>query len=263
MRYRWNNNQSEIEMWQNGNLPDCDDCNESMRQLSNTGWIHHLQRHLVASVLRHKVNADWRLGQKWFRRTLIDHDAAINRANWMWLTGVAIDARARKYGGRDYIKRRSKIANPTRLKCVKQKYSRGNKGMNVLGSDLQNCSSPGQALTGYTRSGSCVGVDADAGKHHVCLDLKRTPQFCSSTGQSWCRDKMRCHDSESSDCLPENWCVCQWAFADAVDAVGCDGIDNDALKCDATNANVLEAYDHSGEAKHKAAADCLRRKCTL
>lgn len=43
--------------------------------------------------------------------------------------------------------------------------------LNVYGNALEPCSTSGMALTGWTRSGSCVDEDDDAGSHHVCIDI--------------------------------------------------------------------------------------------
>jgi hypothetical protein len=55
----------------------------------------------------------------------------------------------------------------------------------VTGKELEKCSMPGMALTGYTRQGKCVAHDDDAGSHHVCIDMASNTggNFCSVTGQ--------------------------------------------------------------------------------
>lgn len=52
---------------------------------------------------------------------------------------------------------------------------------NVNGGALAKCSGPGMALTGFTRSGSCVDQNDDAGSHHICIDLSSTSggNFCT------------------------------------------------------------------------------------
>lgn len=94
-----------------------DDTNRAMHQLVETGWIHHLQRHLVASVLTRPRNKDyyglgihWMLGESVFRMYLLDHDASINRCNYMWLAAVAFSSKLKSpqyaYREDDYIQRR-------------------------------------------------------------------------------------------------------------------------------------------------------------
>ena len=84
---------------------------------------------------------------------------------------------------------------------------------NVLGNELQSCSSDGMALTGYTRTGYCVDQNDDSGSHHICIDLSSASggNFCDVTGQSdWCSSELPCHEDQSEDCLVQSWCVCQW-----------------------------------------------------
>ena len=88
---------------------------------------------------------------------------------------------------------------------------------NILGSELQSCSSEGMALTGYTRTGFCVDQQDDSGSHHICVDLSSTTtasssgNFCDVTGQSdWCSSEMPCHEDQSKNCPVQSWCVCQW-----------------------------------------------------
>ena len=38
------------------------------------------------------VWADWRRGERWFRRMLIDGDMAQNAGNWQWVAGTGLDA---------------------------------------------------------------------------------------------------------------------------------------------------------------------------
>lgn len=87
------------------------DLDETLRVLVRDGWIHHLRRHLVADYLtRGKLFADWMLGESWFRHTLVDHDACINRCNWMWLSAseFSVAQLTRHYGYKDYVQRKSK-----------------------------------------------------------------------------------------------------------------------------------------------------------
>jgi hypothetical protein len=86
------------------------DLDESLLLLVTDGWIHHLRRHLIADYLtRGKVRADWMLGEQWFRQTLVDHDACVNRGNWMWLSAsdFSIAQMRRHYGYKDYVTRHS------------------------------------------------------------------------------------------------------------------------------------------------------------
>lgn len=61
-----------------------------MRQLKETGWMHHLGRHAVACFLtRGDLWQHWTAGRDVFDRLLLDADWAVNNGNWLWLAGVA------------------------------------------------------------------------------------------------------------------------------------------------------------------------------
>lgn len=63
-----------------------------MRQLWKHGWMHNRVRMITASFLIKHLMIDWRHGEKWFRDTLVDADAASNAANWQWVAGCGADA---------------------------------------------------------------------------------------------------------------------------------------------------------------------------
>ncbi|ORY89279.1 FAD binding domain of DNA photolyase-domain-containing protein [Leucosporidium creatinivorum] len=61
-----------------------------MRQVRETGWMHHLGRHSVACFLtRGQLYVSWERGAEVFDRYLIDWDPALNSANWQWLSASA------------------------------------------------------------------------------------------------------------------------------------------------------------------------------
>lgn len=129
--------------------------------------------------------------------------------------------------------------------------------MNLFGEPLTPCSTAGMASTGYTRDHLCAHNNDDHGSHHVCLEHVNGnnggPSFCQMTGQSeWCGTSGRCADGKP--CPKDHWCVCEWAFADAVEKYGCDKVDIDPH---ATNILALEHYKNS---KRQAAYDCLEKK---
>lgn len=106
--FDWVVDKKDLTDWKKGRLDDSDDVNESMKQLWENGWIHHLRRHVVADTLvRGYLGQHWINGQNWFRQTLLDHDAAVNRCNWMWLAAVAFSSKQKvyNYSRRDYVQR--------------------------------------------------------------------------------------------------------------------------------------------------------------
>ncbi|MDW8324538.1 MAG: deoxyribodipyrimidine photo-lyase [Burkholderiales bacterium] len=64
----------------------------AMRQLNSTGYMHNRLRMLTASFLVKDLHVDWRLGERYFARKLIDYDQAANVGSWQWAAGVGTDA---------------------------------------------------------------------------------------------------------------------------------------------------------------------------
>jgi deoxyribodipyrimidine photolyase len=115
--YDWDQNQDMIDNWKHGELEG--DAGPSMKALWVDGWLHHLRRHLVADTLtRGGLGQLWTEGMYWFRYTLLDHDTAVNRANWMWLSAVAFSSKQKVYHyGEDYIKRSTHQTIDRKKKC--------------------------------------------------------------------------------------------------------------------------------------------------
>jgi deoxyribodipyrimidine photo-lyase len=63
-----------------------------MRQLVQIGWMHNRTRMISASFLVKDLLIDWRLGEQWFMRHLIDGDPAANNGGWQWTAGTGTDA---------------------------------------------------------------------------------------------------------------------------------------------------------------------------
>ncbi|MGI9602515.1 MAG: cryptochrome/photolyase family protein [Acidimicrobiales bacterium] len=63
-----------------------------MRQLADSGFMHNRVRMITASFLVKDLLIDWRLGERHFRRHLLDGDVAQNAGNWQWVAGTGLDA---------------------------------------------------------------------------------------------------------------------------------------------------------------------------
>jgi deoxyribodipyrimidine photo-lyase len=87
----WENDPADIAAWQEGRTgyPYID---AGMRQLATTGWMHNRVRMAAASFLIKDLLVDWRIGERWFRRLLVDADVAQNAGNWQWVAGTGPDA---------------------------------------------------------------------------------------------------------------------------------------------------------------------------
>jgi deoxyribodipyrimidine photo-lyase len=63
----------------------------AIKQLYETNWMHNRLRMVVASFLTKNLGIDWRIGEKWFKKHLIDYDEAVNFGNWQWSASVGAD----------------------------------------------------------------------------------------------------------------------------------------------------------------------------
>ncbi len=88
---QWRNNETEFEKWCNGETgyPIVD---AGMRQLNQTGRMHNRIRMVVASFLTKHLLIDWRWGEAYFAKKLLDYDLSANNGNWQWAAGCGCDA---------------------------------------------------------------------------------------------------------------------------------------------------------------------------
>ncbi len=63
-----------------------------MRELRATGFMHNRVRMVVASFLCKHLLIDWRWGEAWFARWLMDFELSSNNGNWQWASGSGCDA---------------------------------------------------------------------------------------------------------------------------------------------------------------------------
>jgi deoxyribodipyrimidine photo-lyase len=54
--------------------------------------MHNRARMLTASFLTKHLLIDWRRGERWFMKHLIDGDPAANNGGWQWTAGTGTDA---------------------------------------------------------------------------------------------------------------------------------------------------------------------------
>ena len=63
-----------------------------MRELNETGFMHNRVRMIVASFLVKHLLIDWRLGEAYFAKKLLDYDLSANNGGWQWAAGSGCDA---------------------------------------------------------------------------------------------------------------------------------------------------------------------------
>jgi deoxyribodipyrimidine photo-lyase len=87
----WENDETLFAAWCAGQTgyPIVD---AAMRQLNSEAWMHNRARMIVASFLTKDLLIDWRWGERYFMRQLVDGDHAANNGGWQWAAGTGTDA---------------------------------------------------------------------------------------------------------------------------------------------------------------------------
>lgn len=87
----WRNAPDDLKAWEEGRtgFPLID---AAMRQMLATGWMHNRLRMVVAMFLTKNLLIDWRLGERYFMRHLIDGDLAANNGGWQWSASTGTDS---------------------------------------------------------------------------------------------------------------------------------------------------------------------------
>ncbi|WP_111672347.1 cryptochrome/photolyase family protein [Algoriphagus litoralis] len=87
----WRNNTEEFQAWCDGKTgyPIVD---AGMRELNATGYMHNRVRMVVASFLTKHLLIDWRWGEAYFAKKLLDYDLSANNGGWQWAAGTGTDA---------------------------------------------------------------------------------------------------------------------------------------------------------------------------
>lgn len=90
-RIKWRDNEQEFRLWCEGKTgyPLVD---AGMRELNATGFMHNRVRMVTASFLVKHLLVDWRWGEAYFARKLLDFDLSANNGNWQWAAGCGCDA---------------------------------------------------------------------------------------------------------------------------------------------------------------------------
>jgi deoxyribodipyrimidine photo-lyase len=90
-RIVWSDNEEHYAAWCEGRtgVPIVD---AAMRCLARTGWMHNRLRMIVAMFLAKDLFLDWRKGEAFFHKSLIDGDLAQNNGGWQWSAGTGTDS---------------------------------------------------------------------------------------------------------------------------------------------------------------------------
>jgi deoxyribodipyrimidine photo-lyase len=90
-KIKWDNNRTLFNRWKDGKtgFPIVD---AAMTEMNTTGFMHNRARLIVSSFLIKLLLVDWKWGEKYFAKTLVDYDPSVNTGNWGWASGSGADA---------------------------------------------------------------------------------------------------------------------------------------------------------------------------
>ncbi|MEX2514411.1 MAG: deoxyribodipyrimidine photo-lyase [Cyclobacteriaceae bacterium] len=90
-RIKWRNNEKEFDQWCQGftGYPMVD---AGMRELNKSGYMHNRVRMVAASFLTKHLLIDWRWGEAYFAKKLLDYELSSNNGGWQWAAGTGTDA---------------------------------------------------------------------------------------------------------------------------------------------------------------------------
>jgi deoxyribodipyrimidine photo-lyase len=90
-KIKWKNNERWFKAWCDGQtgIPIVD---ASQRQLLQTGWTHNRGRMISSSILIKILLIDWKKGEQFYARHLVDYDPANNNGGWQWSSGSGADS---------------------------------------------------------------------------------------------------------------------------------------------------------------------------
>jgi deoxyribodipyrimidine photo-lyase len=87
----WENDEAKFEQWKAGKTgyPIVD---AGMRELNATGYMHNRVRMIAASFLIKHLLIDWRWGEAYFAKKLLDFELSSNNGGWQWAASSGCDA---------------------------------------------------------------------------------------------------------------------------------------------------------------------------
>lgn len=88
---QWRDDPEAFQAWCEGRTgyPIVD---AGMRELNETGFMHNRVRMVTACFLTKHLFLDWRLGEAYFGKKLLDYELSSNNGGWQWAAGTGTDA---------------------------------------------------------------------------------------------------------------------------------------------------------------------------
>ncbi|WP_419763742.1 MAG: cryptochrome/photolyase family protein [Arcobacter sp.] len=88
---KWNEDEEDFKRWCEGKtgvvLIDA-----AMRHFNKTGMMHNRLRMIVSSFLSKNLLIDWKKGEQYFAKKLLDYEASSNIGSWQWAASTGADS---------------------------------------------------------------------------------------------------------------------------------------------------------------------------
>ena len=90
-RIPWREDEKSFKAWCHGEtgVPIVD---AGMKQMAEIGWMHNRVRMITAMFLTKNLLINWRRGEEFFSRMLVDYDFPSNNGGWQWAASTGTDA---------------------------------------------------------------------------------------------------------------------------------------------------------------------------
>lgn len=87
----WRKNEKDLQAWKEGKT-GIDIIDAAMQCLNQTGLMPNRLRMISASFLTKNLLIDWREGEAYFSKKLLDYEASSNIGSWQWAASTGADA---------------------------------------------------------------------------------------------------------------------------------------------------------------------------
>ncbi len=91
LKISWSENEEDFQKWCEGKtgVPIID---AARRHFNKTGMMHNRLRMIVSSFLCKNLLIDWKKGEQYFAKKLLDYDASSNIGSWQWAASTGADS---------------------------------------------------------------------------------------------------------------------------------------------------------------------------
>jgi len=91
IKINWNRSEEDFQKWCDGKtgIPLID---AAMKHFNKTGMMHNRLRMIVSSFLCKNLLIDWKKGEQYFAKRLLDYETSSNIGSWQWAASTGADS---------------------------------------------------------------------------------------------------------------------------------------------------------------------------